>query len=877
VNANPVAELRAALADRYRFQRELGRGGMATVYLAHDLRHDRPVALKVLHGERAANLGSERFQREIRTAARLQHPHILSVHDSGGLPATNERPAVLWFAMPFVDGETLRERLVREKQLPLEDAMQIAREAADALDYAHGQGVIHRDVKPENILLAAGHALVADFGIAKAGSTEANLTASGVTVGTPAYMSPEQAAGETSLDGRSDQYSLACVLWEMLAGRPPFSGPSASVLMARRLTETPPPLRQVRETVPEGVERAVAKALSKSSADRFASAAEFGRALRDGLGQGPFATSGGRPSFRLPAALALGLVLGVGALLGWLRSHPHAEAADTGGPKRLAVLPFENLGRPEDTYFADGITDEIRGKLADLPGLQVTASSSSRQYRRTSKTPQEIGRELGVQYLLTGKVQWERGAGGESRVRVSPELIQVATASTRWQAPFDAALTDVFQVQADVASRVAQAMDVALGAHEQETLAGKPTASLPAYEMYLRGNEAAGGFDQVAPVELRRAVGYYERAVALDSTFALAWAELSRAYSYIYQVSLPTTAGAAQAKAAAERALALAPDLAQGHLAMGDYEYFIPGDGQAALGEYQRGRRLAPADAQLLKGVALVARMQGNWDLSQASLLQAQVLDPRSISVVRRLTYNLLRLHKYAEAHQSADRGVELDPHAPDVYETKAMAFLGTGDLASARRVITEAERSVEPTALVQWVATYYDLFWVLSDEQQRLLLRLPPGPFDDDRETWGLALAGTYAVRGDTVRTRAYADSARIAGEAYLREAPQNGQLHVLLGTALAYLGRKADAIREGRRAIELVPVTRNAYQSPYLQHQLARIYILVGEPERALDVLEGLMRIPYFLSPGWLRVDPTFDALRSNPRFKKLVDESS
>ena len=224
MNGNPPAELRAALADRYRFERELGRGGMATVYLAHDLRHDRPVALKVLHRELAATLGPERFQREIRTAARLQHPHILTVHDSGELPGNAVRPPVLWFAMPFVEGESLRDRLARERQLPVEDAVRIAREAADGLEYAHRQGVIHRDMKPENILLADGHALVADFGIARAGvavgrtrkrvdgQAAARLTETGTTLGTPAYMSPEQAAGEDALDGRSDQYSLACVL-----------------------------------------------------------------------------------------------------------------------------------------------------------------------------------------------------------------------------------------------------------------------------------------------------------------------------------------------------------------------------------------------------------------------------------------------------------------------------------------------------------------------------------------------------------------------------------------------------------------------------------------------------------------------------------------
>ena len=289
--------------------------------------------------------------------------------------------------------------------------------------------------------------------------------------------------------------------------------------------------------------------------------------------------------------------------------------------------------------------------------------------------------------------------------------------------------------------------------------------------------------------------------------------------------------------------------------------------------EYRRGRQLAPNDADLLKGIGLVARMQGDWELSQASLSQARVLDPRSIAVARRLTYNLIRLRRYPEALDATDRAMALAPHAPDVYETRAMVYLGMGDLASARRVITEAEREVEPTALVQWVATFYDLFWVLSDEQQQLLLRLPPGPFDDDRESWGLALAGTYALRGDTARARAYADSARIAGEAYLREAPENGQLHALLGVTLAYLGRKAEAIREGRRAVELLPLSRNAYGGAYLQHQLARIYLLVGEPERALDAIEPLLRVPYLLSPGWLKVDPTFDPLRGNPRFRRLV----
>jgi serine/threonine-protein kinase len=891
--------LEAALADRYTLERELGRGGMATVYLARDLRHDRPVALKVLHPELAAALGPERFQREIKLAARLQHPHILAVHDSGEVPGDASTAPILWFAMPFVEGESLRDRLARERQLPLEDAIQIAREAADALEYAHQHGVIHRDIKPENILLSTGHALVADFGIARAlsESNDSKLTQTGTTVGTPAYMSPEQAAGERALDPRTDVYSLGCVLWEMIAGEPPFSGPTAQVVLARRFTETPRPLREMRETVPEGVERAVAKALAKSPADRFGSAGEFGKSLREGLSGGrsaeptrPIAASpvasqatASRPAprsrlrFPVTAALAVGFLLGLGVLFGWLRSHRSSDESATGGAKRLAVLPFENLGRSEDDYFADGITDEIRGKLAALPGLQVTASNSSSQYKKTTKTPQEIGRELGVQYLLVGKVRWEKGAGGQSRVRVSPELVQVTTASTRWQQPFDAALTDVFQVQADVAARVAQALDVALGAGEKQALAGKPTANLPAYDLYLQGNEAAGGFDQVAPVELRRAVGYYERAVALDSTFALAWAQLSRAHSYIYYIGTPTATDEAKARAAAERALALSPGLAEAHLAMGDYYNWVRNDGGAALEAYAQGRKIAPHNAELLKGIGLVARSQGRWDESQASLTQAQALDPRSIGTARRLTYNLLRLRRYPEALESADRTLALDRHAPDLYQTKAMVYLAQGDLPGARQVLKAAQQEVEPTALVQWMATYFDLFWVLDEEQQKLLLRLPPGPFDDDRLSWGLALAGTWALRGDTARARAYGDSARIAGEANLREAPDDGQLHVLLGTALAYMGRKSEAISEGLRAVALVPTSKDAYQGPYLQHQLARIYLLVGEQEKALDQLEPLLKIPYNLSVGWLKVDPTFDPLRKNPRFQKLVEGGS
>jgi len=893
-----VADLRAALetalAGRYRLERELGRGGMATVYLAQDLRHDRPVALKVLHSELAASMGPERFQREIRMAARLQHPHILSIHDSGEVAGDASTPPILWFAMPFIEGESLRDRLTREQQLPLDDAVRIGREAADALEYAHQHGIIHRDIKPENILLSAGHALVADFGIARALAepSDSKLTETGTTLGTPAYMSPEQAAGERAVDHRSDIYSLGCVLYEALAGEPPFTGPTAQSIIARRFTETPRLLREVRETVPGGVERAVARALAKSPADRFGSAGEFGRALAEAstgsrTAETPTPRTTGAPvptaaptavqptrprGLRRPvsAALALGFLLGLGVLFGWLRSHGHDETP--AGTKRLAVLPFENLGSSEDEYFADGVTDEVRGKLASLSGLQVIARSSSGQYKKTSKSPQEIGRELGVDYLLTGTVRWEKAAGG-NRVRVSPELIQVGTAATTWQQPLDASITDVFQVQADIAGRVAEALDVALGAPQKQTLAEKPTDNLPAYEAFLKGEEADQGLAAADPRDVHRAIDYYAQAVALDSTFVQAWVQLSRAHSSIYNFGTPTPADAAGARDAAARAERLAPGRPETQLAIGDYQQFVRADNGAALAAYEVGLAKAPSDADLLSAAGRAEQSLGRWESSTERFAKAGAVDPRSVLTARRQALNLLWLRRYPESETAINRGLAVAPNTLLLHTGKAMIRLAQGNLAGAQEVIRKIPLEVEPTAVVTDLATYWDLFWILDEQQQQLLLRLPPSAFDDDRGAWGTAMAAVCHLRGDNVRSRAYADSAVAAYEEQIKATPDNPQLYVLLGTMLAYLGRKDEAVRQGKKSLEIAPISKDAYGGAYDQHQLARIYIMVGEPDKALDLLEPLLKIPYYLTPAWLKIDPTFDPLRKNAQFQKLV----
>ena len=513
----------AAVADRYTIERELGEGGMATVYYAKDLRHDRMVALKVLHPDLALALGPDRFLREIRITAGLAHPHVLPLLDSG------DANGFLFYVMPYVSGESLRDRLNRDKQLSVADALQVAREVADALSFAHSQGIIHRDIKPDNILFQAGHAMVADFGIARALSAAGGeqLTATGLTVGTPGYMSPEQASGEAELDGRSDLYSLACVVYEMLAGQPPFTGATVESVIRQHLTVDPPPITQFRPAVPAAVSDALTRALSKAPADRFSPVVHFAEALQVGAAPVTAAaptTAPARPGMGpyILAVVAVVVVVLSGLAIRSIRTSG-AGATPSDDVPSIAVLPFADLSGGGSEYLGDGIAETLINALSRLEGLRVAARTSAFSFKGRSEDVRAIAASLNVSAVLEGSVQQ---AGG--RIRVTAQLINAADGFHLWSQNFDRDVSDVFAVQDAVARAVVSALKVELLGDREAPIVRQGTDDVAAYNAYLQGRYF---WNKRTPQDLERSATFLERAVAIDSNFARAWAGLADAYA----------------------------------------------------------------------------------------------------------------------------------------------------------------------------------------------------------------------------------------------------------------------------------------------------------------------------------------------------------
>ena len=612
--------VQAALEDRYRLERELGRGGMAQVWLARDLRHDRPVALKILRPELAAALGAERFLREIHLTARLQHPNILPVLDSGAATLA-DGAQLLWYAMPCVEGETLRARLAREHQLPVDQAVAIAREIADALAGAGRHGIVHRDVKPENILLGGGHALLADFGVAKLlADDDGTLTSTGLALGTPAYMSPEQAAGDPAVDARTDVYALGCVLYEMLVGEPPYTGPTAQVIAARRLTDPVPSARRLRDSVPPPVEMALKRALAKVAADRFPDADAFAKALERPASAGGEAV-GGR--WRAAPWAALGLAAALGVAL-WLRRGPSPH--DPAAPIGVAVLPFRALGAAGDSgLLTIGVPDAIITRLAGVHQLRVRPTTAVLKYEGVTVDPEAAARELAVPYVLTGTIQ-----SAAERLRVSVQLLRGADGAALWGAHYDLARQDLLILQDSIAERVSDALALRMTAAEQARVYRRYTAQPAAYESYLMGRAQLARMSEPGT---RAAVESFERALAVDPRYALARAGLAMASADMhlrFARGKDVASWGERAKREAAQALDLDPALAEAHLARAAVARKADFDWTLTLDESAQALELNPSLDLARYFRAAAFYHLGLFDVASGELAQALHADPQN-------------------------------------------------------------------------------------------------------------------------------------------------------------------------------------------------------------------------------------------------------
>ena len=676
------------MADCYTLERELGHGGMATVYLAHDLRHDRHVALKLMRPELAVTLGSARFLREIRLCARLQHPHILPVLDSGAVASRGDGAEALWFTMPFVEGESLRSRLAREVRLPLGDALRIAREVADGLHYAHQHGVIHRDIKPENILLSGDHALIADFGIARAQTLgeerDERLTETGLTLGTPQYMSPEQAAGDRGIDARTDIYSLGCVLYEMLAGEPPITGPSQQAVLAKRLTEPAPQLSAVRE-VPPAVDRAVARALARAPGDRFASSADFAAALE------PVPGSDSAPSRKrwMPTGRMVGaMVVGAGLLAALLMSslaRGKGKPPAGNAPPSAAVLPFVDLSPEKDQeYFSDGLTEELITSLSQVKGLRVAARTSAFQFKGRNADAREVGRILDVRAVLAGSV---RKSG--KRLRVSAQLVNAVDGYQLWAQAYDRELTDVFAIQEEISRAIVDALRMELGVAGGAALSEVPTKDLEAYDLYLKGRFA---WNQRSAAALTEAVRYLEQAVSRDSSFARAWAALADAYILLVPYADASREDTwTKARAAATRALALDSTLAEAHTALAYGTMIYQWDWPAAEASFRRAIAANPDYATGHHWYADFLAGRGRLEESVREMERAHALDPLSRIIGTELGWVYYLMHRNEEAEAQVRSTLALDPNYPHGSLILGLVFLQKGRYDEAIRALQQA------------------------------------------------------------------------------------------------------------------------------------------------------------------------------------------
>jgi len=859
--------------SHYKIIEKLGGGGMGVVYKAKDTNLDRTVALKFLPPHLLADKEAEkRFISEAKAASAFDHPNICTIHDIG---KTDDDQ--LFIAMAFYDGETLKKK-IEKGPIKIEDAIDTISQVAEGLKRAHKKGIAHRDIKPANIFITSeGIVKILDFGLAKT-SGEPSITKLGSTVGTVSYMSPEQTRGD-NIDHRTDIWSLGVVLYQMLSGSLPFQGDYDQAIIYSILNEEPALLN----TLPKDLEDILNKSLQKNPDDRYDNLNEMlddlKKVNRAEAHQPKVDTSVMKRKQQTIIVSSIVVSILAFIIVYFVFIYDLESGESSVERKMLVVLPFKNLGLQEDEYFTDGITEEITSRLSEIKQLGIIGRTSADLYKNTEKSINQIGDELGVDYLLEGSVRWEKVPDSESRIRVTPQLIKVSDGTHLWTKRYDAILESVFDLQSDIAEKVANALDITLLGPQQKSISQKPTDNLEAYDYYLRGDYYYRSQTGRSEESYSVAEKMFLKAVGLDSNFVLPHIRLAQMNLEYYWFHWDRNKSRlTRAKYYIDKAIEINPDIPEIYVALGHYYYNGFLDYDRALFELENGLKIYPDNSEMLEWIGYIKRRQGKFEEAISYLKRSTELNPLShMNFSISETYLLLK--KYEEAEKYVDIAISSIPEWGRPYHYKAKIYIfRNGDVSRAHQILKGSLDVVNQEKL--WVTFSLVQIRILEgkyEEAMKMLSDEPANVFEDQFTFLPKPqlMATIYRLQNKNDLAKEYYDFARVVIENKLKELPDDTRLYSALGLVLAGLGKKDEAIREGKRGTELLPITKEAWRGFLRELDLAKIYTMVGEYDLAIEKIDYLLSIPGELSVPYIKLDPVWQPLLKIPRFQNVLEQ--